>query len=322
MADGFGAVRKKIGTWLNKLSAFIYSSEDQASISTHTQSAPLENKGQTPQNCGSAIFDAGWRQGSFVDVSTLTLPEKFPDTFDAPYVMICSQSCTAVSPCFVRDPYVELVVARPMRQYNPRLDAARGKTPRTLHLQVEGGGDFVALEVSINDRFEVPRATLLELMPLSSISLQEGEVIKLTNWLGRSYTRLAMPNALVEGLRDHFYKGFEKFLKIVLEDGERLNCYLDNIYISWEPDSEHDDYAVKLIMIADNEEVQRKFEEDYLPKISELMGDNEYGFKFTVMDCLLRKEVFLSDLDGYKRFSHYDYFTSMEEWQQLSILRE
>ncbi|MGH1457206.1 MAG: hypothetical protein ACRBDI_10530 [Alphaproteobacteria bacterium] len=322
MADGFEAMRKRISTWLNKLSAFVYSDAGDALSAIPSNTAPLLSDEITPEDCGSAILDAGWRQGSFVDVSAFELPDKFPDVSNVPYVMVCSQSCTAVSRSFVRDPYVELIVARPVQQYNPRSDAARGKTPRTLHLKVAEGNDFPALELSINDRFEVPRAALLHSAPLSEISLQEGEPTKLTNWLGRNYTRLAMPDALVEGLREHFFKGFEKFLKIILEDGQRLNCYLDNIYISWQPDGEHDDYTVKMIMIADNEEVQIKFEEDYLPQIEKLMADNECGFKFTVMSCMLRDELFLSDLDGYKRFSHYDYFTSMEEWQQLSILRE
>lgn len=130
-----------------------------------------------------------------------------------------------------------------------------------------------------------------------------------------------MPNALVESLGKHFFSGFEKWLKTMIKGyDQRLHCYIDNIFISWEPDDESGAYTVKLIIIADNEDVQREFETQYTPQIEHLKLDNKCGFKFTVIDCMLKNEVLLSDLDGYIRFSSYDYFTSLDQWHQLSVV--
>lgn len=159
MADGLKVVRSNISTWLNRLSAFIY--PDNQPLPRNTPSA-ITNSSETPQNCGSRIFDAGWRQGTFISLDAVVLPGKLQSTSDIPYVVICSQSCTVVLPDLIKDPYVELIVARPIPQHNPRSPEATGKNQRTLHLQIEEGADFPALELSINDRFEMPRAHLLK----------------------------------------------------------------------------------------------------------------------------------------------------------------
>lgn len=262
------------------------------------------------------IYSNGWRQGSVIDKDSITLPEKFScHNEDDYYILICSQSCTVVSPDISKDPYVEAVLAKPIQKYNSRSPEARGKNQRKLHLPVNGGDNFEALEIQLKDRFELPRQNLTDILPKKDITLNKSEVLSLASWLGRNYTRIALPDTLVQKLKETgFRKELEDWFKTKLNDDATIADKISNIYISWKPDEEADKYEVKMVFICDNEpDTVGNVTSNFDDKISSL----DYPDLTLNLSCEARDAIYLSDLDGLHRFSEFDYLTQMEEWHQM-----
>lgn len=303
------SLRRSIANWLISLSQKVYNGKQI-----------VLDRGKTTEaieNCGENIFNLGWRQGSFLPIESVALPEKFHSLKSSYSIIICSQSCSVVSPELNKDKYVELIVACPLTsKYNPRSPEAIGKNQRTLHLSAEGVSGVQVLEFSINSRFEIDRSELLRINPVADIRLSDGEAKKLTNWLARSYLRIALPNRLVPMLVKHFYPTLQSWLQKSV-NGSPIHLAIENIYVSWEPEDEGDEYSLKFILVTKDQELQKDFDINFRPQIESLMSKNESGFIITIIECMLASEVNLDDIDGYSRLSVYDHFTSMGEWHSI-----
>ncbi len=267
---------------------------------------------------GEIIFRAGWRQGSLFPIEEMQWPQKDLGSKKGAYAVICSQSCAVVSRNLKRDPYVEVIIGYPLQaKYSPKAQEATGKDQSRLFLRVDGVKGVEAIEVSINHRFEMPREILVTSQPLVGVKLAEGEAKKLTNWLARNYLRIALPDALVNLLRSHIFTQLEKWLKSNLSAGVTINSEVDMVYVAWNPDQEAKDYQFDILVLTKNDDVQKDFDLTFKPSILHLMKENETGLLLKFCECQLKGETMLSDIDGYSRFSQYDYMTSATDWQQL-----
>lgn len=273
---------------------------------------------EVDENFGEIIFHSGWRQGSFFPIEEMKWPQKDLGSKKDAYAIICSQSCAVVSRNMKRDPYAEIIIGYPLQgKYNPRSQEATGKDQGRLFLKIDGVKGVDALVVSINHRFEMPRESLVAHKPLVEVKLAEGEAKKLTNWLARNYLRIALPDALVDLLKLHIFPQLEKWLKRELSASVTINSEVDMVYVAWDPDQEVKNYQFDMLVLTKNGDIQKDFELTLKPTILHLMKDNQTGLLLKFCECQLKGETMLSDLDGYSRFSQYDYMTSATDWQQL-----
>lgn len=303
-------LRKKLGLWLQHMGQKLYPD--------NSGQLPNPPQAEVGDNCGETIFRLGWRQGSFFPIESLQWPEKDLGSRNDALAIICSQSCDVVSNNLKKTPYVEVIIAHPLKQkYKPKAQEAIGKDQKRLFLKVEGIEGVEALEVCINHRFEMPRESLVNAHPPDTIKLAQGEARKLMNWLARRYLRVALPNALVALLKLHIFPNLEKWLESQLSSGVIINSEVDTIYVTWSPDNESENYRFDIRILTDNEDVQKDFDLKLRPNLKHLMEKNETGLEIKVCECQLKEETYLSDIKGYRRFSDYDYLTSLNDWQHL-----
>ena len=270
---------------------------------------------------GSTLFDKGWLQGKIVPNNKLQLPDKIvKNAANEHLLIVCSQSCSVVSRNFEKDPYVEIIVGKPIVIYNPKSQEARGKDQRKLHLNLEVHGESKPFEINIYDRFEIDRKLLLTCDPVNDVYLKPEDGDKLSNWIARSYLRLALPNELVAKIteRKGFIDKFDRWLKQVSNTtGHNRHEFVKAIYLKWEPNNASAQYTVDIMLLADCADFQKDFDLNFEEQVLNKIDFDALGLLGFNVRCQLRDETFLTDLDGYKRFSEFDYLTEMGEWRDL-----
>ncbi len=257
----------------------------------------------------NALLNAGWRQCQTFAPS----PEVGETGTEGAYWVVCTQSCTVVSSCLIRDPFVEIAEGRPVAKYAPKSDEARGKNVRKFHLPV-GGADFPALEMNINSRRFVRRELLLGVTP-AKFSVAEEARRNFAGWISRYYTRIALPNELVKRLNVTVLGKLEPFLKGKLDDGSPAVRHQEiaSMWIRFVPDAElaeGSDYAVELMMLCDEQKTADVIERALLEHVfqSHELKIDGIDFSFEVKS---KTESFISELDGWLRFTEWDYFSGM-----------
>jgi hypothetical protein len=257
------------------------------------------------------LLRSGWRQCQIFAPT----PEVGDMGAEGEYWVLCTQSCTVVSPCLIRDPLVEIAKARPLAKYSAKSGEARGRNVRKFHLPV-GDASFEALEININSRRFINRETLLRISP-ASFSVTDGARRNFAGWIARYYTRIALPNELVKRLNVTILGKLEPFLKGKLDDGSAAVRHeeIASMWIKFTPDAElsqGNDYDVELMMLCDDPktaEVMDKALESEVFESRTLTLDG-VGLSFEVMPT---NEMLLSDLNGWHRFTEWDYFSGMGE---------
>jgi hypothetical protein len=184
------------------------------------------------------INKAGWRQGSVFVLPDLDLPFEFDASSEC--LIITTQSCSVVSPRFETDPFVEAMAVRKLSKFNERSFEAIGKNQRKLHLKLTTPShDCVALECDINRRVFFQRKKLLTTTPIHDLSIGDQGAKKLASWMGRHYTRTALPDQLVQNMRQRFLPKLEKILKEITDNGTIFHINIDSIYISYSSSETH-----------------------------------------------------------------------------------
>lgn len=144
-----------------------------------------------------------WWQGSVVEAVAMGVAD-----FGHPFVVVASQTCNVQSCDIDKVPMVELLGARQIDSSELARQYRGGAHPRILHTVAYGpDGSELALELRIEERVWVPRAQLANLHPSAyriidakdDPSLRNKEVF--SAWLGRSYTRVELPDAFNDLLK-------------------------------------------------------------------------------------------------------------------------
>lgn len=151
------------------------------------------------------------------------------------------------------------------------------------------------------------------------MSSQLKKHLRLT-WVARSYLRLALPDELVAKItaRKGFRDIFEGWLKQVSNTtGHARHEFVKAIYLKWEPNNASAQYTVDIILLTDGADFQKDFDLNFEEQVLNKIDFDALGLLGFNVRCQLRDETFLTDLDGYKRFSEFDYLTEMGEWRDL-----
>ena len=171
---------------------------------------------------------------------------------------------------------------------------------------------MTALSCNINKRFFVPRTACLSGSPIKTIQINDEDIRNFAGWIARYYTRVALPNALVTRAKKMF-DIIKKGMKKDRTSGDPLSSHINKIYISWEPDTELTDglYQVDLLFMCDDANTNSKLYdalEENLQKYTETKGHDGIKLKY---ENKVISETFLSDIQGYKRLSEWDYLTNL-----------
>ncbi|MGB9407538.1 MAG: hypothetical protein WCA89_08375 [Terracidiphilus sp.] len=270
-----------------------------------------ENQSDFGETEARLIFNAGWRQGSIFRPPEGFVPVRFER--DREVLVVCTQSCTVVSERIEIDPHIEFLVAEPVKKFNPRSAEATGKNLRCFHLPISGMPNAEALACDINRRFFVHRKTCLKHSPDVSVGVLEVSARNFATWIARYYTRTALPDELTRRVR----KGLYKYIKNALEEksatGEKLLNSIDKIYINWDPnfDLQGGLYRVHILFLcADADADIRLGSLLELPLCPFTLCEGHDGIKLEY-ENKVRSETFVSELDGYKRLSEWDYLSNL-----------
>lgn len=263
------------------------------------------------------ICDAGWRQGAVLDPRTagIAVPERIKLS-EEEYLIICTQSCSVVSSRFSVDPEIELMVVKPLKKFKDRAPEATGKNVRKLHVSLLRPETMVALECDLNRRFQYKRTALLECKPLEQFDVGEEGAAKLAAWLGRSYTRIALPNKLVDCMRVALLKQLEHALATPYgEEADPVHYQVPYIYLKWDPATEDAEfYTLNFLFICNEYGAAGVLEEALQIAFKDFTGDvTKDSIVLENFACQVASETFLTDLDGFDRFSEWDYLSNLAD---------
>lgn len=260
------------------------------------------------------ILDKGWCQGSIFDPRGIL--DDIPIAEDE-FLIICTQSCTLVSRRFSIDPYAEAMIVKPLTEYNPRSEIATGKNQRKLQIELLDHSNFKCIECDINKRFFFDRNRLLEMYPLQELGIEERGGDKLAGWIGRAYTRIALPDLLVERMRLGLSKMIRKCLdKKYIDDQKNmipLHESVPYIFIDWQPrKNESEFYELRFIFLCFDPKVEELLDKELIEKLEFYLSEpGKDGLRISSLICRTRDATFVSDLDEHDRLSDWDFLSDL-----------
>ena len=269
------------------------------------------------------ISKQGWRQGSIFDprgvLNKITIAENTIILEEDEFLIICTQSCTLVSKRFEVDPYAEAMIVKLVNEYNPRSQEATGKNQRKLHIKLLNHSKYKCIECDINKRFLFDRKRLLEMHPSREFILEADAGDKLAGWYGRSITRIALPDLLVERMGD-ISKTIKKCLeKKCYDDQENLSPLHESVlynYIDWQPREGDPDtlFLLRFFFLCSTPECEENLDQELLEKLKSYQcEDGKNGVKIVEISCKTDDSTFVRDLHQYERLSDLDYLSDLGE---------
>jgi hypothetical protein len=260
---------------------------------------------------GQKISNLGWRQG-FV-FQPLKDSQLASEISADEWLVVCTQSCSIAHP----EPHIELMVAKPIKKFNPRSAEATGKNVRKFTVALPLLGSEQGLECDITKRLFVPKEEFQDFPPPEEGQPPLENRRAFAGWLGRYYTREALPNVLEHRLREDFYGILESIFKKKTDDDKTFEECLQDIYIKWKPNEELTDsgvlYKLEFMFLCKDPNYE---DEIGLVLTEELAAfENDAGLNgVRITNWLVRSVVntFISDLDNYVRFSHWDSMSGMQ----------
>ncbi|MBF6647171.1 hypothetical protein [Methylobacter sp. BlB1] len=174
------------------------------------------------------IIKCKWWQGSLISAGDIQ--NYLKDCKDVDWWIITTQACNIYNSNFEKVPVFEVVAACEIEECHPRM--SKGDDPRILHVEVQFEEKIKALELDIQRRKWLPRALLAKL-PAPKFHVRDVDqnieigwskkkwLDNFVGWMGRSYTRLALPDDFNFALRK---SKIEDVLK------EKLTKYHEQLY--------------------------------------------------------------------------------------------
>lgn len=152
-----------------------------------------------------------WRQGSVIPLDLVPkkdLPVDLPQ--DARLIVI-SHDCDIVSPSYLSEPWLELLIARPIASLDGQF--THGKNPRKLHITAKENGSERFYALDIHEKFRTSRQCLESGPPDFSTTLEKSATQLVARWVGKRYSRPSFPNLFEARIPDRVRKKIRKLLK-------------------------------------------------------------------------------------------------------------
>jgi hypothetical protein len=167
-----------------------------------------------------------WRQGSVLlqkDFHTANLN----DSSEAELVVAISHDCDIANDNLEAEPAVEFIFGRVIQKLDGNY--THGKNPRILHLNYIHSGTPISLALIASRRVIVNKNILEAVQPDQTYELIGSRQI-LQSWLAARYRRHALPNSLVERLRE--------VSKYIQEKGKKNSSGIVSFRLRYDPEEE------------------------------------------------------------------------------------
>ncbi len=167
-----------------------------------------------------------WAQGSLIameDMAALGLAEA-----GNCWGVIITHDCDLANDNLALEPSVEVIAARPTD--SPNGNFRHAKSARTLHLDWESDNTPLCLELWATHKHYVAKGDLAKYVPAPNTMLSSAGKQTLQSWLAARYRRQALPDSLVERLRDVFNQLEKK--------GKKQATTVIGYWLSFEPATE------------------------------------------------------------------------------------
>lgn len=246
-----------------------------------------------------SVEDRGWLQGSLVPNDlwdSLLIPERCSPPDHESQVVIISQSCDLTRPS-AKEPWIELLILEKVARNNSFIF---GKNPRRLHLDHNNAN----YEVKPWRRPLLPKATLeaSSAKPIGHLDKKPLDILK--GWLGRRYTRTALPTELQRRLEKA--KELDDFFKT---NGE----YIESIYLMIDPLKDipiEQTYDITAVFVITDDEVAKnkdaEFFDSLIKKTEELFKDETIGISFNC-EARAMNEITLDEINRLIQWNDFDF---------------
>lgn len=208
------------------------------------------------------------------------------------------------------------MAAKPLSKFKDRAPEATGKNARKLHIPLVQPNEFIALECDLNRRFQHDRTVLLNSNLLGEFDIGDEGVSKLAAWIGRSYTRIALPNKLVDNMRVELLEKLNRALETPYGDeADPIHYQVPYVYIRWAPTEEAAEvYNLDFLFICSEYGAANVLEDELATAFKNFTsGVVKDGISVQSFKCQEAGETFLTDLDGFERFSEWDYLSNLAD---------
>lgn len=249
----------------------------------------------------------GWRQGAVFPPELVSAVAgeicrqcTEPEPLNNAWLVVVTQDCDLVHGSFEVEPFVELVIGRPVERADPV--KMFGRNPRVLDLLGLAGEDRVPLRFNVHEKARVSRLALSDHAPCASHAIDEEDVDTITEWLAKRYTRAAFP----DGFNERLIPAHKKIDKLLKKSGELIT----GIFLalsSWEELSEHDDYKVILRATARVQDLSHPDVEEDLASVVDAVAKTMGGCTgVAVIDAKLVSESSFT-LDDMRMMQRWDF---------------
>ncbi|MDA7086641.1 hypothetical protein PH586_09650 [Pseudomonas sp. SA3-5] len=288
-----------------------------------------------------AIKQGEWWQGSVLRANRLD--GDLQGSTDDDYWVIASQTCNLYSQNFEQIPVFEIVSAKKIEKPDPAF--VKGDHPRILHVRGRLDAELVYFAIDIQRRAWLPRQILAEIgrpdFHLIDEPKEGGDnweknqwLDAFSGWLGRSYTRVALPDEFNDALSS-------SRIKEILHS--KLTKHADKLYgifISLSPDSDEPwagvlglmppPYLLSIKLVTYNDEDPSALKDALAKQLFDATiesGRDETGKKTLIsradlarshrvrivkqsIEAVTTGEIYLDELKEYIRYSLVDHLSS------------
>jgi hypothetical protein len=225
--------------------------------------------------------NTSWRQGSILapkDFQAAGLTVAPENTL----AIAISHDCDIANDNLGAEPAVEFIFACRIEQQNGNY--AHGKNPRILHLNYRQGEDTAFFELLASQKAIVSKSLLETIEPDENYTLISSHQV-LQSWLAARYRRHALPNSLVERLREVF--------KYIEKEGKKNSDGILSFRLSYDPIHELSPEGVyelwlSIVYITDKDEYEsmaRKLAEGLKAEFPNLLVKTKESGKVDLQRC-------------------------------------
>lgn len=288
-----------------------------------------------------AIKQGEWWQGSVLQATRLSNVLQGSDDDD--YWIIASQTCNLYNSNFEQIPVFEIVHAKKIEQPNPAF--SKGDNPRVLHARGRLDEDLVYFSIDIQRRAWIPREVLAKIGNPDFHLIDEPKEANtdwaknqwlevFSGWIGRSYTRVALPDEFNEALSNSRIK------EIIHSKLTKQSEKLYGIFISLTPDNDEPwtgvlglmppPYLLSIKLVTYNNEDPTLLKNNLITQLFDASlenGHNAKGEKIYIsrsdlarnhgiriikqgVDAVTTGQIYLDDLKEYIRYSLVDHLSN------------
>ena len=226
-----------------------------------------------------------------------------------------SHDCDLVNPSFDAEPWLEILVARPIDA--PDGSLTLGKNPRKMHLSIGEGIAKRSYELDIHAKFQTKRQCLSGGHPDASLRLDRPQTLQIARWVGKRYSRPSFPTAFNRRIPNAILK---KIKKLLARDGADIKGIF--LALTDEELDQNQPYEVVLRLVitteAGEDDERERLALSVLTELQDLM-DQCTGIAVVDAEVKTLDEFSLADFLDTKVWD-YEYLSDEQEAENQSLV--